>query len=467
MFAWRVYGVALLLRLAPVLLGHSLAIGLDDMFQYDMLGRSLAGGDGYRWYAQADLDLIRRYLPMEVDPTRYDPRGVLTAFRAPLYPAFLALVYSAVGLGAQRLLAARLAQAALTALAAPLTYGLALRLLGGEARPARYAAWVVAAYPMLVVFPLALATENLLIVLLLGGVLALVRAGQTRRWGWFAAAGALLGLAALTRSVMLPAAGLAAVWAWLAWRERGKALALAGAAVLVVAPWVARNSLLYGRLTPIELSLGYNLYVGYHPQSTGTFVFGPSLDLLTIVDDAERDRLGTERALEFIRADPGRFWLLAAQRLGHFFGLERRALTYFYSNNFFGHIPWPALLAVAAVVVVPFIIVACSAAWGLAWAPWDRTTAVVPLLMLAYLAPHVLVLADDRMHLVLVPLLAVWAGWAWARGKAAPRPRRAALWAAGAAMALLLLNWGLELYRDADKLALLLGPGGNTTYFPY
>src|SRR5258708_40056587 len=104
------------------------------------------------------------------------------------------------------------------------------------------------------------------------------------------------------------------------------------------APWVIRNSLISPHLTGIETSLGYNLYVGYHPQSTGTFAYGPSLDLLTIADDAERERVGTQKALEFIRADPGRFWYLALRRLGYFFGLERRALAYFYSNNFFGHI---------------------------------------------------------------------------------------------------------------------------------
>jgi hypothetical protein len=29
------------------------------------------------------------------------------------------------------------------------------------------------------------------------------------------------------------------------------------------------------------------------------------------------------------------------------------------------------------------------------------------------------------------------------------------------------LNWGLELFRDADKLALLFGPHGNTSHFTY
>ena len=54
-FAWRIFFLALVLRLIPVLLTRSLGIGLDDMFQYDMLARSLASGNGYRWYAYEDL----------------------------------------------------------------------------------------------------------------------------------------------------------------------------------------------------------------------------------------------------------------------------------------------------------------------------------------------------------------------------------------------------------------------------
>ncbi len=50
---------ALVPRLALVL-ALRVPIGLDDMFQYDMLARSLAAGHGYRWYGQADLDLIQR-----------------------------------------------------------------------------------------------------------------------------------------------------------------------------------------------------------------------------------------------------------------------------------------------------------------------------------------------------------------------------------------------------------------------
>ena len=116
-----VFGLALLVRLTAVLAGRHLGIGLDDMFQYDMLARSLATGQGFRWYAAADVALIQRYL--DFDPTThpdYDPRGLPTSFRAPLYPAFLAVLYGPAGPEA-RWFAARLAQAVVGALAAPLT----------------------------------------------------------------------------------------------------------------------------------------------------------------------------------------------------------------------------------------------------------------------------------------------------------------------------------------------------------
>jgi hypothetical protein len=55
-FPLFIFLVALVVRLIPVIMARDLGIGLDDMFQYDMLARSIVAGDGYRWYAQDDLD---------------------------------------------------------------------------------------------------------------------------------------------------------------------------------------------------------------------------------------------------------------------------------------------------------------------------------------------------------------------------------------------------------------------------
>ncbi len=119
---------------------------------------------------------------------------------------------------------------------------------------------------------------------------------------------------------------------------------------------MVRNTLLDRRLTGIKSALGYDLYVGYHPDGSGTFQYPQSLDLLSMVDDGQRDAIGRAKALEFIEADPGRFPYLVLRRAGYFFGLERRALTYFYSNDYLGYIPTPILLLIAFIVCLPFVI---------------------------------------------------------------------------------------------------------------
>src|SRR5678816_498745 len=90
-FAFRIYIVALVLRLIPVILARGLGIGLDDMFQYDMLARSIVTGNGYRWYAQEDLNQLASFVDFDLSTVKeYDPvLGIPTSFRAPLYPACL------------------------------------------------------------------------------------------------------------------------------------------------------------------------------------------------------------------------------------------------------------------------------------------------------------------------------------------------------------------------------------------
>lgn len=495
-FPWRIFLLALLLRLLPVIALRQMGIGLDDMYQYDMLARSLVSGNGYRWYAWEDLQAWAPYVTFDLTGVDYDPvRGILTSFRAPLYPAFLTLVYLLVGTGPGRFFAARLAQTLIGAALAPLTWSLARRLLptdGPDAaqrreRAAVLAAWVVACYPLLIAYPFGLATENLFFPLVLLSLLFLLRAEERPAPLNFLLAGLFLGLTALTRSIILPFAGLAFLWLWFAGRPAGQSIQavqplsprlgalLAFLAFLaLVLPWVVRNSLLHQRLTGIETSLGYNLYLGYHPEGNGSFLFGPSFDLVPILDDAERDQLGMTRAMEFIRAAPERFLPLALNRLSFFFGLEKRALIYFYTNNFLGYIPPLPLLLIALVMFLPFVVIAASAPLGLALLRSGAKTTLIWLLLAAYLLPHVLILSDDRFHLALVPLLAVLAAHAWSGGPLALRERwtgsrsgRAALLLAGLVVFLLFLNWGWELWRDWDKLVQLFGPQSNRLYWPY
>ena len=457
------------------------------MFQYDMLARSLASGNGFRWYDPADRARLAPYLRLDPAQVFLDPRGMLTTFRAPLYPALLSIVYSANGINDGRFFAARLAQTLLGAMLAPLTY-LVARLIplradasaGGEKGPPsgdaemvpRLASWLVVAYPTLVLFPVALATENLFFLLVLASVWALLQVGQSRGSDcsilFAAIAGILLGLSALTRSVILPFAGLAILWIWFSLNRRLAAIAALLALIFTILPWIIRNSVVEHQLTGIESSLGYNLYIGYHPESTGTFVFGPSLDLLSISDDKQRDVTGTQMAIGFIRQDPWRFPALAINRLGYFFNLELRAFTYFYVNDFFGFIPFPALIAILLVLALPFFLLSLSAAFGWSLLGNRPESALLLLLLVGYLLPHVLILSEERFHLTLIPFIAIPAAAIWVRGFRALRdggPWTVVL--SFVIVVLLLANWGFELAREAPTFLRMLGPGGNQLYLPY
>jgi 4-amino-4-deoxy-L-arabinose transferase-like glycosyltransferase len=445
------------------------------MFQYDMLARSLAAGNGFRWYSEPDLKLFTQYVPVDLSKVEYDPRGMEAAFRGPMYPIFLAMIYFLSGL-THRFFAARLVQAFLGAMLAPMTFALARRLDPERKATAHCAAWIVALYPILALYPLALATENLFFVLCLGGILLLLRATDGESSGgklrWYALAGFVLGMAVLTRSVVTLFLLLAAYWIARKRKSLRGAVVFLAAAGVMIAPWALRNSILAGRPENVEVSLGYNLYMGYHPKSEGTFLHEIATDLLTIFDDMERDRVGTQKAIGFIRADPGRVPYLVVRKAGFFFGLERRALQYFYSNDLFGYIPPAALLALALIFLLPFVLLAPSAAFGAAVIPRSDAFTLVLLFFLAYIPPHMVILAEERFHMVLIPFLAVLAAAAVSHGReilSSMRDiRQWKLWLLPLVISLLLLaNWGFELLSDSHHLAILFGPGGNTSYFPY
>jgi 4-amino-4-deoxy-L-arabinose transferase-like glycosyltransferase len=465
--------LALAPRLALVILLR-LPIGLDDMFQYDMLARSIVAGHGYRWYAEDDLKLIQRYIGIERPPD-YDPRGVLTSFRAPGYPVFLTLVYAICGTGPQRFFAARLAQAVLGATLAPLTWVLALRA-GFGGRAAKGAALVIAFFPLLIVYTLALASENLFTPLVALALLLVLGAGERGRARDWALAGLVLGLAALTRSIISAFVPLVALWAWRTGPSQaagarlrtwvGRAAALVLAFIAVTTPWMVRNSLLHHRLTWIETSLGYNLYIGYHPQANGTFDVKVSLDLLPILDDAERDARGRTAAWQFIQAAPNRLPYLMVRKAGYLWELDLRALLYFYSNGLLGHWPGWLLGLIMGLDCLPWMGVASAAAVGLMGGPFDRRRLLPMLFVAYYMGVHMLTMSEPRFHLPLLPLLAAPAACAlgdrvWRQCRPLQR------WLALSAVALLLANWGLQLSQGWETLRALFGPSGATLHLPY
>lgn len=455
-----ILAVGTVLRLTPVLLTANIGIGLDDMFQYDDLAQNVLAGKGYLWYG-----------------------GIPTAYRPPLYPALLALLYFFTG---PSHLAARVLQALLGAILPIITYELGARVFG-EKRISLVAAWSVALFPLFWLYPLGLATENLYIPLLSLFVLALLWAGddnyspagsgQRLRYLF---AGLLFGLTTLTRSVIALFLPLALVWLWKQLRGdlrerlmRVTVFILTFLALTV--PWSIRNSLLFGEPVFIESSLGFNLYLGYHPDSDGTFHTPIALEILDEVQAEERmdfqvekdlHRLGMAKTAEFIRRDPLRVVYLIANKISYMFRFDTRGAMYFYSNNFLGTLPTWLLLLVAALIILPTAFLLLGSAVGVVAGGWTPRTVLLNLLFVYYVGIHSLILAEPRFLLPLIPLIAIYAAkgfYSWRAIFASPRLKLMVL----ALWLLLFFNWGYEFGVEAERWRLILSPDGNLAGFSY
>lgn len=284
---------------------------IDGYGGYLLLAQGIANGEGYAFPGQGP-----------------------TAFRVPLYPAF---IWAVTG-GKPAAWALISAQAALSAATAGLAGLIARRMAGpaaGLIAAALYALWPYAAWhdvslqeSGLFAFLAALATWQLL----------LARAG--RGIAVALAAGAALALGVLTRSTLLPFALGAVVW--LALPAPGQRLrasviraACAGAALaLMLAPWVERTHRITGA-AGMGTESGHFLHAAQHPLTfsaypVGTFdqtranVFAALLPEeraeLARLDEAGKDRWYRARALVAMQENPGQVVAGAVRKLWAAFG---------------------------------------------------------------------------------------------------------------------------------------------------
>ena len=180
--------------------------------------------------------------------------------RAPLYPAFVALVSFLTG--GYHIWAVQAAQCLLAALTCMLLYAIFRRTLGE--RTARWAGLACALYPMLIWYTPRMWTETFLTFILAGFTLTLIVLLQ-HPTAWRAAlCGAMAGIAALSKGIALIFVLLTPLvlllrfsgkaWRWLVF--------VVLAAIVLVAPWTWRNWQLSGQFLPIHANGGYNFYLG-------------------------------------------------------------------------------------------------------------------------------------------------------------------------------------------------------------
>jgi Dolichyl-phosphate-mannose-protein mannosyltransferase len=252
--------VGLLLALALVVrLGYVAATpgyeAVNDAHNYDVHARSIAAGHGFARIGSG-------------------PSGQ-TAFRPPGYPYFLAGVYAVSGVDRAdpetRYRAGRVANALVGTAIVALIGVLCVQLLGRRVALAAMALGAV--YLPLVLVGGTLMSEPLFAALLLGALAAAVHHRRSaRRYRWALLAGALGGLAVLTRAnaAILLAPLAIAVWdlrpRW-SWRALAPPAVLVAVAIATVSPWTIRNAVVLHSFVPVSTQLGTALAGTYNDEA--------------------------------------------------------------------------------------------------------------------------------------------------------------------------------------------------------
>ncbi|MDP8236597.1 MAG: glycosyltransferase family 39 protein [Candidatus Erginobacter occultus] len=322
----------------------------------------------------------------------------------PLYPFLLA---GLLGAGLPLFPAARVFQALLGAFSCLLIGGVARRaFIGLGDRVSRGAGFLAAAllavYPIAVIYPARLMTENLLIFLLPAAVLSLLKSiSSPRPRFWILLGGVLIGLGVLSRPTLLPFLLMVLVWLAVAGYEKPAYPVRAGvfllAFVLVILPWQIRNYRVLGAVVPITSAAGANLYIANNPAAVGgSMGYRYLMDAGVFHLGAGEDELAynrhyRDRAFEFIRENPGRFLSLSLQRLIWFYHLD-----YHYRS--------PIVLVLGFQLM---LLLALAGFW-LARCSWKG--ALLPgMAILNFTLVHMVFLSEGRYRLPLIPFLLAFA----------------------------------------------------------
>lgn len=189
-------------------------------------------------------------------------------FRAPLYIYILGGIYWAFG---HSLSAARIFGHLIGLISIILTYFIAARLF--SKREAIIAALIHALYPIALYFESELLVESLFTMLVELSILMLFLSVDRGRRLYFLFTGLIIGLAAITRPIILPLFPLYLIWIYLAMRERKakllSALICAIGVILPIVPVTARNLFVGQDAVIIASSGGINFYIGNNQSADG------------------------------------------------------------------------------------------------------------------------------------------------------------------------------------------------------
>jgi len=351
---------------------------------------------------------------------------------SPLYPFFLALVARVAGPG---LHAVRVVQSLVGCVSVFLLWVLGRMTVGKRA--ALVAAFLGAVYVPFVFFDGETLEITLVIAFALGMLIQLLLATERTSVGRAAAAGALLGLAALGKPNLLLFAPVGAGWLLLATLPKSRhkpgryrdpaatrravaTVAFLVACAAVISPATIHNLRSEGDLIQVSSNAGINLFIGNNPNAPGIFNVPPEMRFdLRVASKAVAERavgrelsarevsdFWTGQARRFVRERPGAWLRLTARKFALFWnGYE---VPNHYDIYFVGR-----FAPVLKIPVGTFAVVAPLGLVGIALAlARRRRMGLLVAFAVTFMLSVLPFFITGRYRLAIVPVLLLGAGYA-------------------------------------------------------
>jgi 4-amino-4-deoxy-L-arabinose transferase-like glycosyltransferase len=259
----------------------------------------------------------------------------LKAFRPPLYPFILSILYSLKF----NLLGIRIFQAILSSLTVVFIY-----LLGKEVfdeKTGFFSSLISAFYPFFIFYTGFLLTETLFVFFIVLTFFYLVKiVGENRNLSL--KAGILMGLSALTRpniQLFFPVSIFHILFLKDKWK---KILLFSAGFCIVLMPWIIRNYRIFHKFIPGTTMGGWVFWEGNNPYSEG----GPCSyfpEGILEIEEIQRDKILYKMTFKVIKENPKRFLFLMKNKFKRFWNIvpnatefERKILYRFISVFSFG-----------------------------------------------------------------------------------------------------------------------------------
>ncbi len=260
----------------------------------------------------------------------YCIEGIPTAYRPPGYPFFLSLIYAIFGHSPW---IASGFNILFSLVALYLAYLIAERLFG--VKTARWTLILLAFYPGRILYVNLLASEVIFTFLFLLAIWVLVREFGKDTKGWISAlvGGIFLGLAALTRPIIIPVLLIVPIF-WIMRKYQIRAvliltLILFLGFISTVLPWIIRNHGAKGSYT-ITTSMGINLLAGNSPGAG--MGWNPSVvEELPIGDPWQEvylDSMAQNRAWNYIKDNPAGFVKRGMMKIAYLYAVDLEGVDY-------------------------------------------------------------------------------------------------------------------------------------------